>query len=153
MPKHLHDLFDYEFNKKFGWKARSEGVFITNNRKDTLVYGNPYIFIPQHPFRFLYSTEIKDLYSDVSGENSIFLDFLEVAILNDDDEMIDILSQDYNDKDIKTKQEIINNIMNTYKNNNIKLAIDYKHEIMFDCNEYYLFEESVFKQILKDFNQ
>lgn len=153
MPKNLHDLFDYEFNKKFGWKARSEGVFVTSALNHAVFYGKAYVFIPKtNTFRFIYSRSIKDLYSEASGEDYDFLDEIDVCVLNDDKNMIDyLISQDFYSGKLPTKNEVIDKIMKSYKNNNIQNAIVSRNEIMFDCDEYFMFETSVFKQILKDF--
>jgi hypothetical protein len=153
MPKHLHDLLDYEFNRRFGWKARSEGVFVVPNQTMARGYGTPYIFIPLGKYRFLYSDEISDLFSEATGDDAIFLDAIEVAVLNDDTDMIGYLSEEgYDLNNVPSERDVIDKMMKTYTNKNINNAINlYKHEIMFDCNEYLLFESSVIKQIIEDF--
>lgn len=60
----LHHDIDDIFNKKFGWKPRSSGVFVSPSRHSITQYGNHYIFIPKNGFKIIYSTTILDLYSD-----------------------------------------------------------------------------------------
>lgn len=61
-PDKLHNLFDKEFRKRFGWAARSEGVFVTSNYKEAKSYGTPYIFFPIGRYDYIWSPKIADLY-------------------------------------------------------------------------------------------
>jgi len=44
--KHLHDIWDEWFNKKFGFNARSQSIFITGNRSEASNYGDIYLVYP-----------------------------------------------------------------------------------------------------------
>ena len=59
----VHKYLDDLFKKKFGWKARSEGV-MTSTRPRRM-YGKMYYFFPADGFKFLYSNEVTDLYMDL----------------------------------------------------------------------------------------
>ena len=151
MPSELHRWFDNEFQKQFGWKARSEGVFVIANERTAQGYGRPYIFIPKGKYRFLYSKEIKDLWAEATGDDNIYIDPVEVAVLNDDSDTLDMFIDEYGYGSPPSVHQVLDKIVNSYTNKNIQLGMEYKHEIMFDCDEYFLFEKSVFEQILKDF--
>lgn len=80
MPEDLHKLFDKLFKKEFGWKARSEGTFVSGFIGIATSYGKPCLFFPIGNYKYIWSLEIEDLYSEVeeSGylhefESSLFL--------------------------------------------------------------------------------
>ncbi len=114
-PKHTnpidHDLLDKEFQKKFGWKARSEGVFVTSNRTNALAYGIPYICIPADSFKYIWSKEINDLYIRIN----------------------DIPSKEL-------RRLSYGNIVSKYTDQNLKDALNRRagNEVMFKCKYYYL---------------
>jgi len=64
-PLNIHKLLDDKFNENFGWKARSEGVFVSSNMEKIKPYGLPYIFIPIGKYEYLWSPKIEDLYEDL----------------------------------------------------------------------------------------
>jgi len=71
----LHDMMNDYFRKFYGWKARSEGVFVIGHRKPirTNNYGKPYIFIPIGKYEYLWNPNVEDLYAETDNEN--FLPF------------------------------------------------------------------------------
>jgi hypothetical protein len=69
MPQWLHDMFDHEFKKKFGWSPRSEGVFTTAKKSDARSYGTTYSFWPVGKYEYLYAPGISDLYYWIDGEH------------------------------------------------------------------------------------
>lgn len=60
----LHNDIDNLFYEKFKWHPRSEGVFVSTNKGVAITYGSPYIFLPKNGYKFIYSKNISDLYSD-----------------------------------------------------------------------------------------
>jgi hypothetical protein len=74
MPPGLHNKFDEEFANKFGWHARSEGVFTTTSRRTAATYGRAYIFFPTGHYEYIWSDEVDDLYTTVDGENLLNYD-------------------------------------------------------------------------------
>uniref|UniRef100_A0A6M3IR11 Uncharacterized protein n=2 Tax=viral metagenome TaxID=1070528 RepID=A0A6M3IR11_9ZZZZ len=205
MPVDIHNDFDFLFRKKFGWKARSEGIFATSKYNDADNYGSfCYIFIPIGNFKFIWSKKVNDLYSKVN-------DSILVHIHDDDDygyDYDDLYSEgmkghwEYDGEDIvcdgyrddaekivyrklekegfeddiydesllewipnmtlddfvemkKTdseneKEEYMDNIIKSYTDKDLKKAVESKHEIMFKCKEYYLFNVAYW-ELLKDF--
>jgi len=65
MPQFLQDELDAAFEKKFGWRPRSTGVFTTGNKNDAKSYGNSYVFFPVGKYRYLYNPRIQDLFGEV----------------------------------------------------------------------------------------
>lgn len=60
-----HNALDDAFKSHFGWKARSEGLFVSHN-KTADSYGDVYIVFPVGKYRYLWSESYDDLYSYVS---------------------------------------------------------------------------------------
>ena len=137
MDDNYHDLFNVKFQQKFGWKARSEGIFTTSNFKNAEGYGHVYIFIPENNYSFIWSNRIIDLWTEFSSYNRLYGSYLskrETEILN---------MNDINSKEVK---EIIDRLLKTYTDTNIKNAIISGHEIMFNCNAYMLINLKYFEQ-------
>ena len=58
----FHNAFDQAFKEKFGWKARSEGVFTYPVKDIKNCFQGQYIFYPIGNFKFIYSPVIDDLF-------------------------------------------------------------------------------------------
>jgi hypothetical protein len=63
-PLDMHKALDRSFKKHFGWKARSEGVFVSGNIAMAAGYGNVGIFFPKNGFKYVWSPNFEDLYTD-----------------------------------------------------------------------------------------
>ena len=75
MPEELHYELDKLFKVKFGWPARSEGVFVISNKSTAMAYGTDIaIFIPVGKYKYLYNPDIKDLFSEVGEDADIDVD-------------------------------------------------------------------------------
>jgi hypothetical protein len=58
----VHDLFDDAFEKKFGWRVRSEAIFATAAKNVADGFGNrAYLFFPFDGFKIIWSSEVDDL--------------------------------------------------------------------------------------------
>ena len=112
-PLEVHNYLDNALKKKFGWKVRSEGVFATSQERTG--YGTSYIFFPIGKYKYVFSTQILDLYGHLGGG---------------------YMSDGY--LEISTNIEIINDAINTYKSSDMKEAMETMHEIIFKCDEYYM---------------
>jgi hypothetical protein len=60
--QNVHEYFDKEFNKKFGFKARSNAIFCTGRPSIARSYGNLYCIFPIGKYNFVWSDDIKDLF-------------------------------------------------------------------------------------------
>jgi hypothetical protein len=59
-----HEMYDDAFEKRFGWRARSEGVFATASVDIARGYGKASIIFPTNGFKYIWSTSFDDLYTD-----------------------------------------------------------------------------------------
>ena len=60
-PDDIHREVNDIFEKKFGWRAREDGLFVTGNYKDANNYGYAYAIFPIDEFKTLWSPEIEDM--------------------------------------------------------------------------------------------
>jgi hypothetical protein len=123
-PVEYHELLDDKFESKFGWRARSEGVFATSDYGQATAYGHVYLFFPIGSFKFIWSPKIRDLYMEI-------------------DEIADDVRSVGEDEDVIRKAVIIgiDHMAKTYTDSSLKMAVKSGHEIMFKCNSYYLVNE------------
>lgn len=86
------------------------GVFVTSNDKDARRYGHLFYFIPIGRFEFIWSPKIVDLYTDLDVKYTI--------------------------KNFAGAKKVAD----FYKNTDLEKAMQSEHEIMFKCDNYYLFD-------------
>lgn len=67
-PLHIHDKLDDAFNRKFGFKARSNALFVTGRKGTATGYGKAYMIFPIGKFKYLYNDDIKDLWLTIDRE-------------------------------------------------------------------------------------
>ena len=136
-PKHLHDLMDELFFKYHGWKARSEGVFVTHSRSTARSYGWPVIFFPKGKYQYLWNPAVMDAYMSIEEDIIPEVDSLENV------SMVRHLTKD--DVNDEVFVNLLSRMINGYGNNGYK-DIELSHEAMFKCYEYYIvsFENNAF---------
>jgi len=74
-----HEELDNWFLDKFGWRARSSGVFCTPDYMTALSYAakiivgplGVFIIIPQKPYEYIWSPKVRDLMYDSSDINKL----------------------------------------------------------------------------------
>jgi len=119
-PQEIHKYVDDYLNKTFGWRGRSEGVFV-DNYSAASIYGTPHIFLPSNGFKYIWSTEIYDL--------TIFCE--EIRLIEKYGRKYEVIDDNWKDK--------LSEYMDTYTNSNLLRAINKSdNEIMFKCSHYYL---------------
>lgn len=125
MPLWFHNVVDKAFNDIFGWKARSEGVFCSNDIEQATQYGsNVYYFFPVGDYRYVYSDTIKDLYVYASKHDYIADGWHEYkyehkAVTDSDKEKLyNFIKSKYTDKGFRTNKQ------------------DHT-EVIFKCDRYY----------------
>lgn len=64
-PSEAHEYLDGLFKRFHGVYARSEGIFTTGSFNNAKQYGIPYVFMPVGKYRYFWSDNIQDLFSDV----------------------------------------------------------------------------------------
>jgi len=78
MDETTSEYLDDLFKRKFGWFARSAGIFAISKRGDTIEYGTPYLFFPIGKYKYIWSPSVDDLYTKINDRNlSLEDDFLE----------------------------------------------------------------------------
>jgi len=145
----LHNLFDNEFYKKFGWKARSNSIFCTGLEDIAMTYGMGYIVFPIGNFKYLWSMEAKDLY--IYCLQNFIIDhkhlegqaFTTVAKKFNGSKVIQSETEIELERLVKEKQKKIDKVMKSYKTTGLNEAIDSGSEIMINCKEYYALHHSV----------
>jgi hypothetical protein len=167
MPVHIHQILDELFERLHGWKARSSGVFATGSFDDAKFYSkrlgfngmvefDPYIFVPKGEYEFLYNPAIGDLfpYIDESGYKNISewygIDNIDGGLSywgDEHDERYKKIQQDYE----KALNKFLEEIVEGYQDYDIVDAASYYNEIMFNCDEYYLFNIKYKDEIKKWF--
>lgn len=130
-PKPIHDYLDEYFVDNFGWKARSEAIFCSNNYGVAEDYGsNVWAVYPADGYKYVYDPKIVDL------ANYLFENGVSYGKFQSSGGLAGIPSG----KDIPYKYLIKNAMENAnYTNKNIsKLFKQYKgSEIMLKCKYYY----------------
>ena len=129
----LHNKLDELFKKRFGWKARSEGVFCTGKLTSAASYGHPYIMIPAGKFEFIWSPMVWDLFDELRNQELIKG---YTGIDNPKTSFYDPKDEKHN---IKLKY-----IIGTYINKNLRSAMRTHNEIIIKCDSYYLLEDDGF---------
>ncbi len=127
-PLKLHQLLDKEFQKKFGWKVRNEGVFVTSDPVTASRYGKEYIFLPANGFKYIFNWKIPDLFIRLGSLGVI-----------DETNTLNMSKWEHH------KDSIINN----YESGNLVDAFRHGVEVVFKCDFYYLIDHIFIKDIIK----
>jgi hypothetical protein len=137
----VHNEMDKIFKGRFGWKARSEGVFVSADANQIDIYGTVYLFFPIGEYKFIWSPEVFDFYDE--QENFMYLVYPEEISVDND----------YSEEDIDYIKSEIEEKINSYTDKNLNKAIKRRNEIMFKCSSYYLVNvkyENIIINKLKD---
>jgi hypothetical protein len=143
MSKWVYDILNNSFEKKFGWNVRN-GVFTTSDRVEASIFGEPYVFIPKEGSKpkFVWSSKIKDLnyyLHDISNDVPNYKYFFNHYMTKEK-----ILQLDCGSKLIRDLEKIPSH----YTDKNLVNAIKSENEVIFYCDEYFLFKEGFIKRFL-----
>jgi len=135
-------VFDDIFEKKFGIRPRSCGVFTTKNYTTTSAYGMRYIFIPIGDYDYYWNPNCEDLFNKINTKNW-YKEFSKPnTIKHTEPHKPGIIRRFYNfitnndlDKEVHSSMK---KLVNGYKNTDLKKNTN--QEIMFICKEYYLLD-------------
>lgn len=159
-PEFLHILLDKMFKKNFGWKPRSEGVFVSLDKGLASSYSpsrRTTIFMPVDGYKYLWSPDIDDLYDWLTinlppqEHNALKYDndrsvserkhaeaFLRNNMPNNQN------FDDYVGSLIDSAEDRLQDAVHTYKNDNIENAgRHFQGELIFGCKHYYLLPAEV----------
>ena len=133
MDANLHVMIDNYFEKKFGVRYRSEGVFGTGSIYNAEDYGTVFAMFPIGEFSFISSPRIVDLYSNIKM-NETFKNMFKTP---------------FDKNKFQHNQETINEYLQSknYSSDNLAAALHKGNEIMIKCNEYYIIPLSTIKKI------
>jgi hypothetical protein len=123
-PSYVHEKLDEMFQKHFGWKVRSEGVFTSGN-SELEDYGDIFLFAPIGNFKYIWSANIKDLYHKL----------LTMGAVPPSRNIPNDLIMDMFDK---RSDEVEDLIKKYHHNEGLNIATRYETEIVFKCDYYYL---------------
>jgi len=158
----LHKDLDEAFNKKFGWKPRSNGLFCTGYLNDATDYGTAYTIFPKGPFKIIWSRSIGDLYLRLSDmttgmstsakhENGIFKIFLDNTTYSNKYNKVPLTPEQIKEKVHEEYHKYINGIVGEYRDDKIMHAIGSHSEIMLNCKSYYAIKWHLYNNELRDF--
>lgn len=121
-PEELHKGIDELFQKKFGWKARSQAIFCWSIpfQYNVMILGKWMVF-PTGNYKYIWSKEIQDLWA-----------YIEDISYKAGSEAIDYF-QDY--------------LLDTYINDKIKLSLKYENEIMIKSDYAYLIKPELMERV------
>ena len=139
---YVMEVFDDIFEKKFGVRPRSCGVFTTKKYEITSAYGMRYIFVPIGDYEYYWNPNCIDLYTNINTKNW-YKEFSKPdTIKAPEPHKPGLIRRFYNfitNNDLK--KEVYSSMMklvNGYKNTD--LEDNTNQEIMFICKEYYLLD-------------
>jgi len=116
-PLYIHKYVDKVFKEKFGWPARSEGVFVTGEKARARYFGELASVWPIGSFKFVWSPSVRDFTVDMPTD------------------LVDYESMD--ELPVGAEIDLIE-ILESYTNKDLLQAIRMNKEIMIKCKEYYL---------------
>lgn len=140
-PIFLHKKIDNYLEKKYGWKARSNGLFCWSTKKLSKVEKNPRVALvfPIGNFDFLWNPEVSDLYQ-LLVDISLDLHYRRPEHLDKDKDFEKLWNALLEDK-----------TLDEYTNKNLEKALQTENEIIINCDRYYYVNmESEFLQKLED---
>lgn len=134
----VHKLLDDEFNKQFGIRPRSSGIFTTPKYGVAKGYGGattPFLVFPIGDYKFIWSNDIYDLFSEIVDEYWYY--------------GTNSNSPSGQGRDSTTAEESIPSIVNSYQMDDLRSALLSGHEMSIICDKYYLV--SPHEEIIREF--
>lgn len=125
---------DFGFQKQFGWKPRSGGVFVTSNITESRTYGRPYFFFAIGQFKYVWSPWVVDSYTDMPILKGELSKRMGISYSEGESMMERIPKTFYTDE----------NICRSTKQGN---------EIIVNCKTYYILSTRVFEGSSADWNK
>lgn len=143
-PDYMRFLDDV-FQDVFGWRPRSTGVFSEFSKAIKSGYGTPYLLFPIGNFRYLYSNDIADFYLDDAMKSPVMYHPRKNEITFND-KIVRAMYSDLELEELSKKEVMKRWVKKAFKNKNICRAKN-DHEIMFDCDYYYLVHSDYYQEI------
>lgn len=138
-PQEIHDMLDKEFKRGFGWKARSQGVFVTGDIYQAEAFGSyVHYFWPIGQYSFIYHPNINDLTEELKD-----MDILKLTTATPGSKY------SYEIRPTHTKKELekeFNKLVRGYKQFDIEKARGSFNEIIFRVKSYYIMNTKYLKE-------
>lgn len=143
-PFDFHILIDDWFaNSKFGWRARSSGLFCWGTPFPLLA--SDWMVFPAGKFQYVWSPKVTDLYGNVETIFDIAMGEKRKAAQKGEPKEY---GDPYMDRATEEAWEaFIKNLAPTYTNKNLKKAVVSSKEIMVNCNYSYLVKQELIENI------
>ena len=144
-PLDFHILIDDWFanNKKFGWRARSSGLFCWGPQFPLLA--SDWMVFPAGKFQYVWSPKVTDLYGEVE---TIFDIAKGARIRAKEPEPAKGKSDKYLDDATNHAWEMFEeNLAPSYSNKNLKKAVVSGKEIMVNCKYSYLVKQELIENV------
>lgn len=117
----LHLRLDEWFNRKFGWKARSNVLFCWPLPFTSSIIIGKWMVFPAGNYKYIWSTSVSDLWGELGDFNYYEVDNMYAYFINQ-------LSKTYTDK-------------------KIKMSIKFQNEIMVNCEYSYLIKPELMEKV------
>lgn len=131
MPEEIHNTLGDLFKKKFGWNARTQGMFAISDFDQAVSYGrSAFPVFPSDGFKFVYSPTIQDLLTELEIQGIV----MEVA------DTWKIAHEIEDEEDERWLREKLEEIVNKYTNKNLEKGLKSMAEISFLCDHYYVID-------------
>ena len=133
-----HEIIDEIFNKKFGWKVRSNSVFASSNEFEAEVYGESYIFFPIKKYRFVWSPKVRDLWGTLGAIRKEVLAKRGIGIFSKRPHLARetwFIKEWIEGGELKKHFEPV---IKQYTDKNLQQAIRQGVEVAFNCKNYFL---------------
>jgi hypothetical protein len=122
----LHDMVDDLFEKKFGWRPRSQGIFTSSHRGMVAGYGNTFSVWPIGDYKFVWSDETRDMFN-----------WMRATLKLSDGEMHNA-SKVMKAMQDSGNQNKIKKLIDSFQDTNLGAAWKSGNEVVFGCKQYYL---------------
>lgn len=154
----LHEYLDIVFEKKFGERLRSEGLFTTPSLSTAARYGSTYLIFPVGKYSIYWSEKIADLFiflntSEITQKG---MDFPTTEFDNrGNNDMIPPSwftqsicngerNQECKDKWKELYWKNMKIVADFYQKGNLKKALTHNNEVIIMCDEYYFIDHKIF---------
>jgi hypothetical protein len=146
----LHNWLDNEFQKKFGWRPRTQGLFATGDFGFANGYQNgAWIIFPSNGYKFIWSHKVSDIYKNLNFDAYEDPDVFPKYFRNEYEQLYgaDPEHHEY-DYPFKTFDEYVEDYENKwkkkiadelyyYQDTDLEGAMRSGNEVMFGCQKYF----------------
>ena len=134
-PLSLSTSIDKLFEKKFGWRVRSENSLFCYTTRNELINNIMRYVFPVGNYKIVWNKDINDLYRELFKSST--KKKLDILLKHDEDpEVLETLFNYFKNK-----------LLIKYTNKRVKEAVKYDTEVMVNCKEYYLVHYTIIDEV------